>query len=173
MNTAPLFQWALERELTLEEWTRFCQEVTVLAEEGLAVLVAGQTEMPCPPNVWKWVWKKRQTLFFQSHTPAYQWGSRGAANSEPVLALLPGPHRVGHVDQAHDQALRVLRFAHKGQQLLIDELFYLPIVASIAHAATLRASPWSFTAPGLSQEQLREWQTWRCGVLASLARKKD
>lgn len=173
MNTAPMFEWALARELTLQEWDCFCQEVAVLANQGLPALLAGQEEMPCPPHVWKWVWKKRQALFVQSHTPACQWESHGAYSSDPVLALMPGPHRVSRPEEAQDQAVRVLRFSHKGHVQLTDELFYLPIVATIAHAATKPGSAWSFHAPGLSPDQLREWEAWRQGVLASLGQKED
>ncbi len=160
MNTAPVFHWVLKEELSPAQWLRFCQEVDHLARIGLPELLVWHEQLPCPPNVWKWLWKKRQSLFIQSHTPAFQWGTRGALDQEPVLELMPGPHRVPDLSIAQTRALRVARLPHRGQVLANDELFFLPIVATIVRQSLLPCSPWSFSSDGLDSSVLAEWLAW-------------
>lgn len=167
MNPYPTFSWSLAHELPSEEWKRLCNDIALLAEKGLPQLLQEQHHRPCPDNVWKWVWKKRQALFIQSHTPACQWGAKGALENEVVLELMAGPHRMGAFEQCEEKKVRVLRLAHAGTLTLSDEIFYLPVVATIVHESQAPLSPWSFQAPDTPTAVVQDWLAWRRGTLSS------
>lgn len=173
MNAYPSFSWALNRELTGEEWRTFCAAVHMLASEGLPALIQGQESLPCPAGVWKWVWKKRQALFVQSHTPAFQWGRQGALEGEPVLEIMPGPHRVSSPEHAQAQQLRVLKLPHQGIVAVSDELFFLPVVVAVLLSSQPPGSAWSCQIAELPSRQVEEWLTWGKHVLDPQASQRS
>jgi len=166
VNPYPVFSWSLNQELSLSEWERLCKDVVRLAEHGLPALLEELHHRPCPDNVWAWVWKKRQALFVRSHTPACQWRTKGALENEVVLEIMPGPHRMGTFERSEEKSVRLLRFAHAGTLTLSDELFYLPVVATIAHESQVPLSPWSFQACDTAASVIQDWLAWRHGTLS-------